>query len=223
MEENVNMTGIELEQCVIDNDELDTISNVREVLVWDLDRDKDTLSDYIIDNCNCIELPDGIDNPLEYIEKDMDSQPNDDNFDKILLEGEYTQDLINKKDILQKELNGIDRQLLYSGEKQIDYIFPPYVVDDKIDNLTQVCGDYLTTETIMPSAMSYEDWLIKTYNTEDSKVLYDKYLMEIRKELREWWFKRNPGANRDRSTPIISPDPNYPNWQLTKENPTIEE
>ena len=80
MSKVVNMEGIELEQCVLDNDELNTRYTIG----------IDPYSEYPItlDESYIEIIPEDEQFVKEYIESDLDSQPDDDNFNKILEESE---------------------------------------------------------------------------------------------------------------------------------------
>jgi hypothetical protein len=156
----VDMTGIELEQCVIDDDELDN-PEVRQILESDYWGVSDPLD--LSTPEGVIEVPEDEEFIKEYIESDMDEQPVDPTFDTLL----------EKLDIEEPEV-------MPSAMSYSEWLNKTYYTKE--------------LDTFLPLTTSCTEYIYENYNTEDNKVLYDKYLLEVRKELREWWFNNSKNA-----------------------------
>lgn len=173
---NINGQELELEQCVIDGDELDI------AFQGDLDYYNDI--DFLLktrEECEggiglpIVEVPEDEQFIKEYIESNLDSQIDDQVFDKLL------EELDKEPDVMPIAMSYSEWLLNLQSTKE--YI-------RGIEEGITKSPDYWIIREFNRNKNEY----IQSLDTEDNKTLYDKYLLGVRRELREWWFRNSKNA-----------------------------
>jgi hypothetical protein len=154
---------VELEDCVINNDELD-------ILVNDKEFDRRLEEQYELEIVEkSLGIPEGV-NPVEYIDKDLDSQ-----MDEPML------------DSFMESISNTTPEILPSCKTYEQWLVNKCVNPDWKDYFLDCSINEVDKYTDRPT----RDEVIKPYDTEETRKEYSSYIKGYRKELREWWFKRN--------------------------------
>lgn len=136
----VNNQQIDIEDCVMTGDELD-------------------------DGYQVVEVPESEEEQFirEYIESDLDKQPNDDIFDRVL------------EDLSTKELEILPSCL----------DFTQFLTKKRNDEILKGNSKLIELEILAEQIQQEIDDIIEEYR----KEYMSDYIRNYRKELREWWFK----------------------------------